>query len=623
MTRLGKSALMFGLAMVLFTLGRALLYFLYPHQFEQLGAGQVLSAFGHGLRFDAAVVARVFAVPLLLMNLPLKWFDRGRWFEGFAWFVYLCTLGMVLVLLGDVVYFDQVKRHVSYELVLLRDDWGFLVQYALEVYWWALLLFGLFAVVLGLVWRRLLQVRIEPMRWAPLQYLVLFLALAVAGRGGVGGKVVEIIDAFDDGNSSYGNLSLNGVFTTIVFSLNMEQVNHHFYPYQEAVAILGEQRPILDTAYPMVERYEAKPNGRNLVFVLLESWNFDYVDSFSGGHIGATPNFDALARDGLKFTRFYAAGQRSIEGVQTTLTGIPALKGLPRIDAGIGVSNFTRLGAMAEQHGYHTIFVQTSDRDSFKIQGVAKSAGFREFYGKEDIPLLLNYPDPSLATFGWDYDMLQFLLKKIDADGPPFLAYAFTGTTHTPYPDLKGHVIRSPHGYDDENGYINALHYSDWSIGQFMAAARKQPWFNNTIFIFTADHATHWQKGGFLQLFHTPFLIYAPGIVPAGTNTTVASQLDVMPTIIDLLGFPDEFSALGQSVFRKKVGQAFATEGGQAIALITDRAYLKHNLHNRLEAQPLPGQEVSVGYFDQLERRLLARDQLSFELLRDNHWARR
>jgi len=619
MTRLHKSLLLFAIALGLFTLGRVLLYVLYPQQFEHLTFGAVASAFVHGLRFDGAVIARVFAIPLLLMTFPLRWLDRRWWFDSLAWVVWLFTVAMVLLLLADIVYFEHVRRHVSYELILLRDDWRFVLHYALHAYWWALLLFGLFAAALAWLWRRVLRVELRPMRWAAAQYLALFLLLAVIGRGGVGGKVVEIIDAYADGDSAYGHLALNGVFTTMVFSLNLDPVDHHFFPTDEAVAILAEERTMHAPAFPMLQRYAVTPSGRNVVFVLLESWNFDYVDSFAGRNIGATPNFDALAAEGLKFTRFYAAGQRSIEGVQATLTGIPALKGLPRIDAGIGVSNFTRLGALAGKHGYHTVFVQSSDRDSFKIQGVARAAGFADFYGKEDIPLLLNYPDPKLATFGWDYDMLQFLKGRLDATGKPFLAYAFTGTTHTPYPALAGHVIREPHGYDDENGYINALHYADWSVGEFMRAARQQPWFANTVFIFTADHATHYQRGGFLKQFHVPLLIYAPGIVAAGENDSIASQLDVMPTIIDLLGLPEEFAALGESMLRKRSGHAFVTEGGQSIALIGAYGYVKHNLHQRLE---VVGEGADEAYFAQLERQLLARDQLSFELLRDNRWAR-
>ena len=624
MTRLQKSLIFFAIAMALFTLGRALLYFLYPSVFSSLSTGQVFGAFFYGLRFDGSVVARILAIPFLLMAFPLKRLDRRAWFDTFAWVTYALVIGMFLLLLGDVTYFYQVKRHISYELALIGNDWTYLVTFALEAYWWALILFGLFAAALAWLWLRILRIPFKPMRWAPLQYVVLFLALAIVGRGGPTGKMIELIDAFDGGSSAFGNLALNGVFTTIVFSLNMNPVKHNFYPEKEAVAILGEQRPITDAAYPMAQRYDGKPTGYNIVFVLMESWNFDFVDSFSGKHIGDTPNFDALAKDGLKFTHFYAAGQRSIEGIQATLTGIPMLEGLPRIDAGLGISNFTRLGDVAARHGYHSIFVQTSDRDSFKVDEVAKADGFQQYYGKQDIPLLLKYPHPEMATFGWDYDMLQFLKKKIDTIKKPFIAYCFTGSTHTPYLPVPGHVIRRPYSYDDLNGYINAMSYSDWSIGQFIAAARKEPWFHNTIFMFTADHATHWQQGNnLLQRFHTPFLIYAPGIIKPGTDTVVASQLDVMPTIMDLLGFNDEFSSIGESVFRKHHGgMAMVTEGGEAIGIITDRAYLKHNLHNRLEAHGIDG-AVPPSYLDRLQRWLLARDQLSFNLLRSNHWARR
>jgi phosphoglycerol transferase MdoB-like AlkP superfamily enzyme len=217
--------------------------------------------------------------------------------------------------------------------------------------------------------------------------------------------------------------------------------------------------------------------------------------------------------------------------------------------------------------------------------------------------------------------MLMFLKGKLDKLPQPFLAYAFTGTTHTPYAPLPPPFeVRRPNQPEGINGYLNTLHYSDWAIGQFMRAARQAPWFDNTIFIFTADHATHWQQGGFLQRFHTPFLIYAPGIIPPGTNRVVGSQLDVLPTIIDLLGFDDRFAALGESLFRKRHGYAFVTEGGSVIGLITARGYVTHNLQQRLQAVARHGR-VDRHWSELEEHRLLSLDQLSFELLRDNRWA--
>jgi len=618
LTRFQKGLLLFAIAMALFSLVRLLLWWLYPEQFATLGPGQLVEAFSNGLRFDGSVVAKVFAIPLLLMSLPFRLFDRAMWFNSLAWVLYLFTLALLALLIGDIIYFEHVQRHVSYELILLKNDLGFLVEFGLKAELGKVVAFILFAVALGWLWVRLLAVPLRSNSYAPLKFIGLFFLLAVVGRGGVTGKTIEVIDAYGSGDAAYGNLSLNGAFTTIVFALNMEQVNHHFYPEKEAETIVNGKEAMIDPRFPMLRRYEGTPTGYNLVFVLLESWNFDYVDSFGGKGYGVTPYFDALAQDGLRFTRFYAAGQRSIEGIQATLTGIPVLKGLPRIDAGIGVSNISRLGSLAHQQGYSTLFIQSSARDSFKVSGIAAATGFQHYYGMEDVPVRMAYPDPDGAIFGWDYDTLQFMKEKLDTLEPPFLAYAFTGTTHEPYPHLPAQFEVRPHGANDENGYLNALKYADWSLGQFMAAARKAPWFDNTIFIFTADHATHFQKGNsLLQRFHTPFLIYAPKRFSGEERRVIGSQLDVLPTIMDLLGLDGEFAALGTSLFRKHHGgEAFVTLGGQQIGLITQHAFLRHDLERRIAGH---GPERKLEW---MERRLLALDQLSYELLQANRWAK-
>lgn len=619
LSRLQKGLLFLAIAMVLSSIGRLLLYLSYPAQFAALGGGELFMAFANGLRFDGAVVARLFLLPLLLLWLPGRYFDNRRWASLYAWLLYLITVGLMLLLSGDIIYFEHVQRHLSYELILLQNDLSFLVGYAPKAHPFALLAFVLVALALGWLWWRIMRLPTLPSRHALHKYALLLLALIVAGRGGVSGKVIEIIDAYGSGDSAYGHLSLNGAFTTIVFALNMEVVDHHFYKAEEAVAALHQGAGVLNPNYPMLRHYAGSPNGHNVVFVLLESWNFDYVDSFGGKGFGVTPHFDALARDGVRFTRFYAAGQRSIEGIQATLTGIPALKGLPRIDAGIGVSNISRLGSMVRERGYSTLFIQSSARDSFKISGIASATGFEQFYGMEDVPLMLNYPDPQGAIFGWDYDTLQFMKQRLDGLKPPFLAYAFTGTTHEPYPQLPERFMQHlPHEPDGQSGYLNTLTYADWSLGRFMEEARKSPWFENTIFIFTADHATRFQQGGFRQRFHIPLLIYAPALLPAGEHKVVGSQLDIMPTILDMLGIDAEFAALGESLWRKRGGgEAFVTLGGQQIGLITNAGYLRHDLHHLMEHIGVAG-----GLLPQLERRLLSMDQLSYELLQANRWAR-
>jgi hypothetical protein len=618
LSRLHTGLILFGLAMLLFSVARGLLYLLYPAEFDSLDGGAVLQAFANGLRFDASIIGRLFAIPLLLLWLPLRLLDRPWWYALWGWLLYLITLALLLLLAGDLIYYEHVQRHLSYELVLLANDLQFLLVFGLQSQLGTLFLFLLFAILLGWVWRRILAIPVRPSRHATLKFMGLFLLLILIGRGGPTGKIIEIIDAYEGGRAAYGNLTLNGAFTTAAFALNLDPVNHNFMPQPEAVALVRNGEPLLDAGYPMLRRLSGESNNLNVVFVLMESWNFDYVDSFAGSSHGVTPYFDALARDGRRFTRFYAAGQRSIDGIQATLTGIPTLKGMPLIDTGIGVSNFSRLGGLVRERGYSTLFVQSSDRDSFKIQGIASAAGFDAFYGREDIPLLLDYPQPDGAIFGWDHETLQFMKQRIDEMPQPFLAYAFTGTTHEPYAHLPARFMQRENEPNGLNGYLNTLGYADWSVGQFMAAAHKMPWFENTIFIFTADHANHYQKGTIYQRFHIPLLLYAPKWIAAGESRVVGSQLDVMPTILDLLGIDSEYAALGVSLLRKdEQGEAFISYGGQNIGLITGDGFLRHDLQQLLEHEGIDAPQLET-----ITRRLLAQDQLVYELLQANRWAK-
>jgi phosphoglycerol transferase MdoB-like AlkP superfamily enzyme len=618
LSRFQKGILFFTVAMVLYSLVRGLLYLSYPAEFESLDGTTVMQAFINGLRFDSSIVARTLLFPLLLLWLPLRFFEQSWWVTFWGWVLFLLTVTSVLLLIGDVVYYANVQRHLSYELMLLQNDWKFLLAFGLQSQLGPLSLFAIFALTLAWLWRRILILPSRPSTKSPVKFVGLLLLLVVIGRGGPNGKMIEIIDAYDQGSTAYGNLSLNGVFTSSAFALNMEDVNHHFMPQQEALELVRNGRVPHDAEFPLLRKYEGVANGLNVVFVLLESWNFDYVDSFAGSNHGLTPYFDALAKDGLKFTRFYAAGQRSIEGIQATLTGIPVLKGMPRIDTGIGVSNFSRLGSLVKDKGYSTLFMQSSDRDSYKVQGIAAAAGFDQFYGREDMPLLLDYPDPEGAIFGWDHETLQFMKQKIDTLPQPFLSYVFTGTTHKPYANLPEQFMKLPNEPDGKNGYFNVLGYADWSIGQFMKEARKSPWFDNTIFIFTADHTNFLQHGDLYKSFNIPMLIYSPKHIAAGESKSVGSQLDVLPTMVDLLGIDGEFTALGESLMRKEDGgSAFISVGAQQIALITRNGYLKHDLSRLLENSGID--EASL---PQMQKRLLAMDQLTYELLQSNRWAR-
>ncbi|NQU64686.1 MAG: sulfatase-like hydrolase/transferase, partial [SAR324 cluster bacterium] len=358
-----KIVLFYFIALAQFTLARLALLLLYYGQFSMLSPFQIILAFIEGVRFDLASITIFCSVPFLLLALPVRIF-RGRLWQGlWSWVTFVILLLMTGVLFGDIVYFDFVKRHTAHELLSFGEgDAGLMGQMIFTVFLPYLLVFLVNMAILIFVWKKVAGGPEERSRVKFRQYpayIVFFMILVVVGRGGFGYKPLAIIDAFASGSSSYGNLVLNGVFSISQASLKAENVSHSFFKQADALKLIEKRIKVTNPDYPFQKQLEEKSTEPyNLVFILVESLSFKYVDSFSGKNLGVTPNIDRLANQGLKFTQFYANGQRSVEGIQATLTGIPSIIGLPTIGVGI-LANYSRLGELAEQNGYTTIFVES------------------------------------------------------------------------------------------------------------------------------------------------------------------------------------------------------------------------------------------------------------------------
>ncbi len=603
----------------LFSLARLGLLLGYFDLFRGLGLKGILAALLGGIRFDGVAVMTFFGGPLILLNLPFRFTARRWWQRICGWLLYPVVLVSLLVLIGDIIYFAMGNRHVGAELFLLGNDLGEFFSTILTTYRWALAGFLLFALLGGLAWKKLVEIRVKPLsRPTAAGWFVLLAVLVILGnRGTFARKPLHVIDAFVSGSTLRGNLTLNGVFTSYQFLRKAKpSVDYDFFTDRELEEITGVD---LDRPYPLSARFSSgEKNGRNLVLIILESWGAHYLDSFSGQETGITENFDRIARNGITFTNFYAMGRWSLYGIQAIMTGIPSLPGVPMIGNGLEVFSISKLGEIAAGDGYRTIFVQSSRRRSFHLDAVARSLGFKEMYGMEDIPVVYPYPEESRPKFGWDYDTFLFLLDRLGEGGDePFLAAVFTGTTHIPYVKIDERFEVFPYSESGREGFLNTLKYADWSLGEFFRRAQAEPWFENTIFVLTADHS--YAGKDFVEQFRIPLVVYAPGLLEPAVHSTVGSQLDVMPTIIDLLGFDDRFTALGDSLFRKEEDYALVFDN-EIPAIFGSRGYLKHSLRNRLDTGALDP-AVGENYFDRLEQKLLGTNQIAHQLLQANRWA--
>ena len=607
-----------GIGLAVFMLARLGIFAVHHENFSSLTFGEVFLGFFYGIRFDLASLLVFSGIPLLLLVLPFRWASSNWWHGSLSLLVFFLLVIESTLLVGDLVYFGYVKRHLTNELLFLAKDINYLFNEIAANS-------GYFAVWLGLVclalyfWVRLVLIKLRPVSFHWIKFVLFIVFVGIAGRGGIGMKPLAIVHAYSSGSTSFANLVLNGVFSASHSSLSAP-VERLPLSKTEIINTLDLPLDFWKKPFPLARRNESDSGeSYNLVVLFVESLSPRYLDSFGRNNYKITPNLDKMSAEGWKFNRFYSHGQRSIEGAQSVLTGLPSVLGLPAISN--LSANYTKIATLAEQNGASTLFVNSALRESFLAQAIAGSTGFREYYGKEDMPLLLDYlSEEKDRDSGWDYETLMFSLEKINNYATPFLVFIGLSTDHTPFPKFTAPFNRYPHHVTKEGGYLNSLHYTDWAIGEFMSEAKKKPWFKNTIFVITADHVlAHFQSGGFLERFRIPLIFYAPELLKPTEIEIVSSQLDLMPTFIEFMGLKAEFTALGTSLLQKKEPLALVKEGS-LVGIITEKGYLKHTLSHRMEFGRL-AENVPDSYFDDLEARLLAWDRVAYDLTRKNRWA--
>ncbi|MGA1166444.1 MAG: LTA synthase family protein, partial [bacterium] len=514
-----------------------------------------------------------------------------------------------------------VKRHITNELLFLANDTEYLLLEA-KAQWPAILGVLIAAVLcfpLFLKWHRrhnLAGVR----SWSG--YLLSFLIMAVLARGGVQMKPIAVIDAYRHGNGSMGNLILNGMFSASHYSISGHFIERKITNEKEYLSTLGILEP-QDPTYPLEQkpvRSSSTNPELNLVVIMVESLSAKYIDGLSGGGYGITPELDKLITESRVFTNFFANGQRSVDGVQSILTGVPPLPGIPDMTA--LTANYPRLGNMARANDIRTVFVSSTNRESFSLDLIAKSAGFNEYFGREDYPLLLSYPaEEAQRPLGWDYEAMMYLLQQLQDSEGRFFGYINASSDHTPFAKLQEPFTGYEHGTDTEGGYLNMLHYTDWAIGKFIEEFKQHPQFDDTVFIITADHAmAHFQSNEPYERFRIPLLIYSPKHVEPGISENYGSQIDLLTTIVDLLELEGTYSSIGSNLLEEKPQFAVVKEGA-LINIFSPLGFLQHSLGRMVHYQSAANQPSEQDR-QQLEEQVLAFDHLTYLLLTANRWQR-
>lgn len=608
--------------LILFSIIRLTLFSVFYSQiFVELTFSQILHAFWAGIPFDLCTTATLGGVGFIAFLIP---FQSKTYYKVVAWFV-ACMWSMALwASVGDMIYFSFVKRHTGSELWLAIYDVDLLMSLVRSNYAWLVGVLVAVSAVMGWGIAKLVDKYYQKPSRARWEYgccvvlAMVILFFAFRGHFGFRFRPLTVADAYQEGSVPQGNLILNGVFCIY------KSLSKRYAPLPEAVPVqesldrakqllTSSEEKFISDEYPLLRqrvKFNATGKGYNLVILLLESWQYRYTDALAGTHYGATPILDELIEQSIVFDQFYASGQRSINGAGTVMTGVAQLAGLPYFSLGLEVYHFTGLAQLLSKTGYDTIFAQPAPWNSAKVGLVAQLAGFQEIYGRENMTSRLDYTIPGLIS---DYDALQFLAEKLAGRSRPFAAFFFSAATHPPFGKIHPNFDQFPWEGEDK-GYLNALSYMDWSIGQFVERLKKQGQYDNTIFIIVADHTLGWGENGDLYTrFHIPLFIHAPKLLSARRSAKVGSQVDILPTVVDLLQVQVPYAAMGNSLLDTTAQRfAFSSQDGRVLEWVRPEGELEYVGNHRIDGErPLPDGE---------ERNLLALNRAVYELLKENRW---
>jgi phosphoglycerol transferase MdoB-like AlkP superfamily enzyme len=555
-------------------------------QLDRVFAAHMLSeVFLQGVRFDCVLLGAllapvVLAMPLFCTSAALTRVGRPLLLA----YLVACFAAAVFMEASTppfLTQFDARPNRLFVEYLVYPKEVGstLLTGYAPQV------LGGVLAVAVA-VWllqralRKSLRVT-RTVHWAVALTAapLLFVACAFATRSTLDHRAVNPSTVAISTDPMVNDLALNSSYT-VLYAINQEHselpggFRYGAMPDNEVqrrvkAAMQVEPNAFVAGAIPTLHRQTATTTHArplNLVIVLEESLGAEFVGALGGKPL--TPRLDELAKQGLWLESLYATGTRSVRGLEALITGFTPTPAESVIKLGRSQRNFFSIAQLLRNFGYDTSFIYGGEGQFDNMRRFFMNNGF-DFVVDED-----DYVNPVFRGSWGVADEDLFTRADEEFDKPrdkPFFSLVFTTSNHSPYEYPDGRI--DPYDKNDPHTVNNAVQYADYALGKFFDRARTKAYWNDTVFLVVADHNSRVYGAKLVPVehFHIPGLILGGGIEP-GVYAPVASQIDLPPTLLSLIGVSAEHPMIGHDLTRPE----FAAWPGRAILQYDNtQAYLQ------------------------------------------------
>ena len=588
-----------------------------------------------GLMFDTSAILYTNALYVVLMLFPLHYKETVAYHKICKW-VFIAVNGLALMInLADSVYFQYTMRRTTTSVFDEFSNEGNLFSIIGKEFFSHWYLVILFLLVMAALCKFYVSPQLDAHkinRWrysgACLLSLLLYTPFCIAGmRGGFATAVrpITVSNATQyTERPTDAPLVLNTPFALLrTIGTNVFVIPNYFDNQEEMQSVYT---PI---HFP---KDSLQMNKKNVVILIVESFGREYIGSLnktleSDKYKGYTPCVDSIISHSTTFRYSFCNGRKSIDGMPSILSSIPMFIE-PFILTPSSMNNYTGLAGILAKEGYETAFFHGAQNGSMGFQAFAQKIGFQRYYGRTEYEASQGENDFDGTWAIWDEPFLQYYATEMSKMKQPFMTSVFTASSHHPFAVPEKYKKQFP---EEELEIHKCIRYTDMSIGKFFETASRQPWFKNTIFVLTSDHtnmSNHAEYQTDLGGFCSPIIIYDPSHPKGEMLDIIAQQIDILPTILGMLGYPKPYFGFGIDLLNTpseetwavnylngiyqyvKYGHVLQFDGSQTKAVYSlDDRMMKHNLKGKVGVQAKMERELKAIIQQYMER--MTQDRLT------------
>lgn len=623
------------LSMFIFILCRAIFYWVNKAYFPDLNNDQILNIIRGGWVFDLSALVYINGLYILMMAIPMHYKENKTYQQAAKWVFILLNSAAIVLNLMDTVYFRFTNRRTTASIFSEFSSEGNIaavITNELVSHWHLTCLAMLLIVMLFKAYRKPNIPAVKHTTKGLITYYLISVLLlagivpcAVAAiRGGFGHAVRPI--TISNANQYVNRPIEAAIVLNTPFSM-IRTIGKKVYKepnYYESGAVLDR------IFTPFHQPSNTTLSHMNVVVIIVESLAKEYIGSLNktlddGAYSGYTPFIDSLLSNSLTFEHTFANGRKSIDGMPSVLSSVPMFIE-PYFLTHYSMNKISSIGGELKKKGYHTSFFHGAPNGSMGFEAFARTSGYDEYYGLNEYG---NKQDFDGMWAIWDEEFLQFFANSLNSFPQPFTSAIFTASSHHPFkiPSRYESVFK-----EGELPMHKCIQYTDMALQRFFDKAKTMPWFENTLFVITGDHTNQSNHAAYmtdLGLFTVPIILYHPNSALKGVRSTIAQQIDIMPTVLNYVGYDAPFIAFGRDLLHSEDTEGYAVnyingiyqytygsfvlqfDGLQSIAVYDYIAdpLLKENLLGSIPEQAIMEKQLKAIIQQYIERML--RDELT------------